>query len=284
MTTSLLTLASLVATTPSSASSPVEFVVGELKPEAAAREAAAQLIADDAMTVRCGRSPALQRWRARRDGGQPETGSRRKAVEVFARIGFGLRDEPAPDDHLQGHVAELLWNRMLKERIVCPDGRRFVHMESVKADITEPGADGLVVYQVEDGTLVFRLWEIKKHESPRTAVSDTIARASKQLSDRAEEYIGKLAGPGTLGHSGPLGDLYAELVELWLDHSERAGAGVSVGTSSKYASDLPLTAFDSLAKKFPSFNARGQLEGVIVSIADFPAFAVRVREIVWSGL
>jgi hypothetical protein len=204
---------------------------------------------------------------------------------VFARIGFGLPSDPAPDDHLQGHVAELLWNRLVQERTELGDGRRLVHMDSAKADVTEPGADGLVVYRVAGGTLVFRLWEIKKHDSPTTAVSATIARASRQLSERAEEYIGKLAGPGTMEHGGALGELYAELVELWLDRSDRAGAGVSVGTSSRYAPPARRTSvFDSLATAFPRFQMPGQLEGMIVAVPDFPGFAARVREIVWSGL
>jgi membrane protein YqaA with SNARE-associated domain len=42
----------LVATTANSVGSAVDFVVGGLKPGAVAREAAAQLLADDAMTIR----------------------------------------------------------------------------------------------------------------------------------------------------------------------------------------------------------------------------------------
>jgi hypothetical protein len=238
------------------------------------------------MVIRCGNAPALGYWRARRDGGPPLTGTRKSAVATYASIGFGLPgSSPEPNvDHLQGHVAELLWNRLIHERQVCRDGRRLVRAHPVKADPLEPGGDGLVIYQTTGGTLVFRLWEIKKHQPTRpTRVSATIRRASRQLARRGNEYLAKLAGPATVGNDGPLGDLYANLVELWLDGSDRAGAGVSVGTSAEHAPTRP-AAFQSIARTFPAFCQPGQVEGIVVAIPDFPGFATRVREVVWSGL
>jgi len=262
----------------------VEYVLGGVNLVGPEREQAAQLLADDAMRIRCGRSPVLGRWRARRDGGSLLSGAAAEAVRTYAGIGFGLPGEgPANADHLQGLVAELLWNRVIQERVLCRDKRRLVHAHSVKPDPLEPGGDGLVVYEIHDGTLVFRLWEIKKHESQTTRISATIRRASKQLSSRGQEYLAKLAGPETVEQGGPLGDLYAEIVELWLDRSGRAGAGVSVGTSACYSPARP-TAFNSLVTAFPDFTTAGQRESIIVAVPDFPEFAERVREIVWSGL
>ena len=63
------------------------------------------------------------------------------------------------------------------------------------------------------GELVFRLWEIKKHDATGK-VSVTIRRASKQLRTRGHEYLAKLAGPETIAEEGVLGDLYANVVEL----------------------------------------------------------------------
>jgi hypothetical protein len=216
----------------------VEYVIGGQELTSAEQETAAWQLAEDAMRIRCGRSPVLERWRARRDGGPPETGTRKAAVEAYAGIGFGLPGAPADDDHLQGHVAELLWNRLIQERLMCRDSRRLVHAHSVKPDPLEPGGDGLVVYEINGGTLVFRLWEIKKHDS-QARVSATIRRASQQLSSRGQEYLAKLAGPETVEQEGPLGELYADIVELWLDGSEQAGAGVSVGTSARYSPSGP---------------------------------------------
>jgi hypothetical protein len=66
------------------AGSPVEYVVGGQQLTGAARETAAQLLADDATVIRCGNAPALGYWRARRDGGPPLTGTRRSAVATYA--------------------------------------------------------------------------------------------------------------------------------------------------------------------------------------------------------
>jgi hypothetical protein len=264
--------------------SDVEYVIGGQQLVGADREMAAQLLADDAMRIRCGKSPALDRWRARRDGGPPTTGAAAAAVRAYVGIGFGQPEaqDDANEDHLQGHVAELLWNRLIQERQVCRDKRRLVYAHSVKPDPLEPGGDGLVVYELDGGTLVFRLWEIKKHES-RNPISATIRRASKQLSSRGQEYLAKLAGPETVEQAGPLGELYADIVELWLDGSDRAGAGVSVGTSAQHAPTRP-RAFGSITTAFPHFMQAGQRESIIVAVPDFPGFARRVREIVWSGL
>lgn len=278
------TLTPLLAMTCSPPGAPVEYVVGGQQLTGADRERAAQLLADDAMVIRCGNAPALEYWRARRDGGPPQTGTRKVAVETFASIGFGLPASPDNEDHLQGHVAELLWNRVIAERRVCLDGRRLLRAHPVKADPLEPGGDGLVIYKTTAGVLVFRLWEVKKHEPAQAGrVSGTIRRASRQLSSRGKEYLAKLVGPGTLDNDGPIGDLYANLVELWLDNSDRAGAGVSVGTSTEHAPARP-TAFRSIATAFPAFNQPGQTEGIVVAVPDFSAFAARVREVVWSGL
>jgi hypothetical protein len=275
-------LTSLLMMVDSPPTSAITYVIGGTTLTGAPREAAASLLADDAMTIACGKSPVLDYWRARRDGGPPETGSRLEAVKTFVRIGFGLPDRPMNDDHLQGHVAELLWNRLMQERLVCRDGRQLVRAHSVKVDPLEPGGDGLVIYEDTANTLVFRLWEMKKHDAKR-GVAATINKASKQLASRGHEYLAKLAGPETIGDDGALADLYANMVELWFDRSERAGVGVSIGTSAERAPRQP-RAFRSIRTAFPDFTAADQKECIVVAVPDFPGFAERVKEIVWSGL
>jgi hypothetical protein len=50
-----------------------------------------------------------------------------------------------------------------------------VRYHPVKPDPLEHGGDGLVIYQNASGVLVFRLWEIKKHQPERpTRLSRTI--------------------------------------------------------------------------------------------------------------
>jgi hypothetical protein len=275
------TLTSLLSLTSSPANSLVEYVVGGLRMTPRDVEAAAQMLSDDAMRIRCGDSPTLASWRARRDGGPPHEGTRAQAVAVFARIGFGLPESPANENHLQGHVSELLWGRLVRERTICDDGRTLVHVSPTKADSLERGGDGLAVYSIEGDILVFRLWEIKKHDSGGR-VSATIGRASRQLARRGKEYLAKLAGPETT-REGPLGELFADMVELWLDSSHRAGVGVSVGTSASHAPSNP-RAFRAVTVAFPKFSQPGQTEAIVVAVPDYKAFAERVREIVWTGL
>ncbi|MGA1827298.1 hypothetical protein [Microbacterium sp.] len=266
----------------STVESKVEYVIGGLGLIDATREVVAQLIADDAMVVACGASPVLDRWRQRRDGGPAATGPQLEAVKAFVAIGFGNPGSPKNVDHVQGHVAELLWHRMVAERTVCRDGRTLVDAPPIKADALEPGGDGLVVYGDLDGELVFRLWEIKKHDASG-AVSKTINRAAKQLRKRGHHYLAKLAGPATLTAQGALGELYDGMVDLWFERSERAGVGVSVGASSEHR-PRGRNAFKSLRTQFPEFAAAAQTESIVLTIPDFPEFADRVKEVVWSGL
>lgn len=170
----------------------------------------------------------------------------------------------------------------MQERSTCRDGRQLVKAHPIKVDTLEPGGDGLIIYKSLNDILVFRLWEIKKHEAKKV-VSATIGRASKQLSDRGAEYLAKVVGPETLQADGQLGELYANMVELWFDRSDRAGVGVSVGTSVEHEPKPPL-AFGSIRTAFPDFTAAGQTECLVVAIPDYPGFADRVKEIVWSGL
>ena len=262
--------------------SKVEYVVGGEQLVDDARDLAAAIIADDAMVVACGKSPVLDRWRTRRDGGAPSTGAQLEAGKGFISIGFGLPDAPKPADHVQGHVAELLWHRVVAERTSCRDGRTLVEAPPIKADALEPGGDGLVVYEDSCGTLVFRLWEIKKHDAD-ARISKTINRAAKQLRKRGHHYLAKLAGPATLTAEGALGELYDGMVDLWFERSARAGVGVSVGASLEHRPRNSNT-FRSLGTQFPEFVAAGQTESIVIALPDFPEFASKVKEIVWSGL
>lgn len=275
------TLTSLLGINPSSAGATTEYVISGLEATEQDIEDAAQLIADDAMRIRCGLSPVLQLWRTRRDGGPEHTTRDRRAAETFVQRVFGLPGRPGDTDHLQGHVAELLWGRLINERTVCADGRCLVHATEVKADPTEPGGDGLVVYAITDGTLVFRLWEVKKHNST-AHISSTIGRACTQLSTLGAQYLALLVASGTK-YPGALGKLYAELVELWLDEHVKAGVGISISTSAPHAPKSG-DAFGGMAKAFPQFNNPGQREGLLIAVSDFPSFAERVREIIWTGL
>ena len=84
-------LTQLLAITDSPGPADVEYVIGGQHLTGGDRELAAWLLADDAMRIRCGQSPVLARWRARRDGGPPVTGAAAEAVRAYA----GDRVRPA---------------------------------------------------------------------------------------------------------------------------------------------------------------------------------------------
>ena len=194
----------------------------------------------------------------------------------FIRPIFGLPADPRPADHLQGHVAECVWYILARENV--PAGLRLRTIEGPSFVVTTPGGDGLVVYQRDDDVLVFRLWEIKKHDSTG-GVSRTVSRALRQLDEKAEEYLAQLTTVAG-SYEPDVALLYAALSDLWLDRDERAGAGVAVSTSDR---SLPRTCFGRMHTRFPELSI-DQMAGLVVALGDFPAFAASVRDRVWSAL
>jgi hypothetical protein len=240
----------------------------------------AALIADDAMRLRCGQSPVLALWRARAAGSPPHSERNRLAVEAFVQDSFGLPRAPGVDDLVQGFVAELVWHRLVRERVTPGDGRTLVHVADLSWSAYQQGGDGLVVYSITGRQLVFRLWEIKKHDST-AHLSRTVGRACKQLSSHALRYLAQFTAYGSKA-AGDVGRLYADLVPLWLADDPRAGVGVSIATSTQHAPKR--RAFGGVANAFPQFAAHGQREGMVVAVTHFPTFATSVRDIVWTGL
>ena len=159
-----------------------------------------------------------------------------------------------------------------------PHGRALVHLSPPSFHVTGPGADGLAVYSTAS-QLIFRLWEIKKHHGA-AHVSSTVSRAYSQLDERATEYLAQLTGLADQ-YDGALGDLLARLVDYWIEADACAGAGVAVSTSN---AKHPKKCFSTMGKTFPQFSDVGQLEGLVVGLAELPTFASRVRETVWSVL
>lgn len=241
------------------------------------RQTAVAIVAETALRWQC--RGAIQHYEAWRDAVRLSTqlgrDARRKLVP-FVRPAFGLPDAPPLADHLQGHVAECVWYILAKENV--PAGLSLRSIEGPSFLVTAPGGDGLVVYQRDDDVLIFRLWEIKKHDSTG-GVSRTVSRALQQLDEKAEEYLAQLTTLAST-YDGDVGQLHAALSDLWLDRDERAGAGVAVSTSDQY---LPNSCFGRMHVRFPDL-AVDQLAGLVVALGDFPAFAVEVRDRIWSAL
>jgi hypothetical protein len=91
----LLSLTAMLGFVDSASALPVDYVVGGTGLTIENRENAAQLLADEAMRIRCGGSSLLEGWRTRRDGGPPLTGARKAALEAYVGIGFKLPGQDA---------------------------------------------------------------------------------------------------------------------------------------------------------------------------------------------
>lgn len=246
-------------------------------PADANRQTAVAIVADTAVKWQCrGAVQHYDAWHgAVAQATQLPPDAERKLVP-FIKPAFGLPDAPPLADHLQGHVAECVWYILAKENV--PPGLTLRSIEGPSFLVTTPGGDGLVVYKRADEVLIFRLWEIKKHDSTG-GVSRTVSRALRQLDEKAEEYLAQLT---TLAnhYDQDVGELYAALSDRWLDRDERAGAGVAVSTSDQY---LPRSCFGRMHTRFPELSV-AQLGGLVVALGGFPAFATDVRDRIWSAL
>jgi hypothetical protein len=246
-------------------------------PPVASRQTAVVIVADAAVKWQCrGAVHHYNAWQhaIAENSRLPPDESRK--IAPFIRPAFGLPAEPLPPDHVQGHVAEYVWYMLAQEN--PPAGLSLRTIEGPSFSVTRPGGDGLAVYQRGDSVLVFRLWEIKKHEG-QAHLSRTVSRAYKQLDKNAEFYLAELT---TLAdnYEPEVAQLYAALSDLWLDRDERSGAGVAVSTSDGH---LPRSCFGTMHKSFPVLAVE-QMAGLVVALSDFTAFADSVRDRIWSAL
>src|SRR4051794_23578950 len=71
--------------------------------------------------------------------------------------------------------------------------RTLHHIEKPSLLASEPGGDGLTIYRLEEnGSLIFRLWEVKK-ATGQGPLSRIITRACNQLAARGRQYLAKYA-------------------------------------------------------------------------------------------
>jgi hypothetical protein len=260
--------------------SPCRWLLGTL-PEQPQQdvEAAGWLVAEHLLRARFARATHLfDLWREAATTDLSLSEADRNKILPFISTAFGLPAEPVSEEHVQGYVAEFVWFMLASE--LPGDGRTIRRIEQPSFYVTGPGGDGLASYELEDGTLIFRLWEIKKHVAS-AHLSGTVTRACRQLSRNGANYLAQYIAVAP--ESDPaLAELYARFVDLWVDTAPQAGVGVAVGTSRSRAPRR--RCFSGMQHNFPGLNQGDQLEGLVAAIADFPAFARRVREFVWSAL
>lgn len=277
-------LADLLAIRPAESGSGCQWQRGHLEADDHDSLAeAACLIADYAMRWRCrGASANYLLWRDAVNSGVHLVGNDRKKVTPFFQTVFGIPGKSKPIAHLCGWVAEFVWYQVLQDRR-ADRGRLLKHLEGPDFHATSPGGDGLAVWEdaAQPSSYRFCLWEIKNHVG-KASISGTISGAYKQLDERATEYLAKMTGISVAADTDPeLVDLFSDLVTLWVDDSEKAGAGIAVSTHRHL---MPDSCFTTMQEHFPGKTAAGQLEGLVAAIADFEAFSTDIQARIWNAL
>lgn len=242
------------------------------------REAVAWIIANEIIKVRSGANASFDLWRAASLAGDKLSPDSAKRVRPFIRPVFGLPSAPKDIGHIAGHVAEWLW--YLHARELVDPTRSTLHLEPPKGHVTAPGHDGFVIYQLTaDQQTVFRLWEVKKHDSTASATT-VVTGAVGQLNNFGDEYLGQLTGVLS-ERQDAVGDLARDLVDFWVDADPRAGAGVSIASS---ATPPPTDCFDGVGTGMSQFPLAGQLEGLLMTVTDLENLAIDVRSFLWTVL
>jgi len=247
---------------------------------AVAVDALAKELADMIVKHRCrGCLHHYNAWKDRKEGGPPLAEVSRKALEAFLKpLGLPTDPDSVPKDHLEGYIGEMLWFFLEQER----PSEEIVRIEPPGFKATDPGGDALVIHRVNDGYLMFRLWEMKKCTGD-SAVSSTVNVAYNQLDVKALEYLARYTSIGQeLQDVNPeLAEFYSKLMDLWMDAQPQAAAGVSVTTSLKH---VPGQCFTTFGQRFPNFTDPVRLKGMLAALDDFSEFSLRVRAEIWKGL
>jgi len=251
---------------------------GELSEASASDLASAVAIVADALIhYQCRGAAALyELWREAVENERSMAANDSRRLVPFIQPVLGLPAKPRTTEHVEGVVAEYAWFLLAQEH--QPAGLELRTIEGPGFTVSAPGGDGLVVYQRDDSTLMFRLWEIKKHNSS-AHVSRTVGTAYGQLEEKAERYLAQLTTLASQ-YETDVAELYSSLSDLWLERDPRAGAGVAVSTSFD---KLPETCFGTMHKRFPDLGVE-QIGGLVVGLGSFPAFALAVRDRIWNAL
>jgi hypothetical protein len=276
------TLTELLEVSTHSTSGGCQWRRGQCAPTEGERlDAAAWLVAEEIMRLRCGRAQHIfSTWRAAATGQRIADGADPSLATAFIESTFGLPPNGASEDHAQGYVAEIVWRMLTAEEQA--ERRSVAHLALPDPDVTSPGGDGFVIYRNQaQADLAFRLWEIKKRDGSGS-VSTTINTAYKQLDLNAERYLAKITGQTEAPGLDPdVLNLLVDLVPAWKRADPCAGAGVAVATNSQ---GLPRRAFTTMHEHFPTLVAAGGIEGCLIGLGSLRDFALHVRTLLWNGL
>jgi hypothetical protein len=236
-----------------------------------------ELLARKIMAYRCRPNLArLEAWERQRLGEAEADETTRSALRIIVKSGIGLPDQPKSDNHIQAFIAEHLWYFLVLEGA---SDDTIIRVEGPSVEVNEQGGDGLVLSR-SGGVLTFRLWETKKYQGAGT-VKRTITRACSQLSKNAERYLNKYSHLGTYVEDEEVARFYGRLLDMWIDTSQEASVGISIGTSVR---SVPPKCFGAMPGRFPKLAGPERLIGLTEALDDFGRFSLQVRDEIWSGL
>jgi hypothetical protein len=227
--------------------------------------AAASRVAAEIAWLRCGGAPQYyDAWVSRYQGGPPHGADLLACLAAFlGSESVGTADDPAPQVHLDGFVAEHVWHLLLVEDAL---GRGIpLRVDRPDWSVTDSGGDGLAIYDMA-GTLSFRLWESKAHTGEGT-VRDVVNGAARQIDSKALRYLARFSKIGQTLEQPALRLFYGRLVEFWRTSDAAAGGGISVSTASEDIADC----FGGIGNYW-SFANFDQRQGMVVVIQEFSAF------------
>ena len=241
------------------------------------RDSAALRIARHIAWNRCGGAPQFfHAWLERHGGGPAHADDVRECLEAFvASESVGTPDSPASAAHLEGFVAEHIWDLLILE-----DALGFgkpIRVDGPDWSVTDSGGDGLAI-QRSAQDLAFRLWESKAHTGSGD-VRDVVNKACRQIESNALRYLARFSKVGQSVDDPDLRLFYAELPERWRNMDRAAGGGVSVATHSSTTEDC----FDGFPRYW-GFTCDDQRQGLVITIENFSDFSEMVRRQLWKGL
>ena len=217
-------------------------------------------------------------WRSRRlnDTREPLAGRDLQILKAGLLQNIGTPVAPAHRNHLHGLVAEALWYEVVSS-VDAGLGLPF-HIEGHDWSVTEPGGDGLTVYETVDGGYCFRLWE-SKHHGTSAPVRETVNRACRQVASNPLEYLTRFSHIAQrTTNNEELARFYGSLAELWVDRDPSAGVGISISTSAN--SDTK-GCFGNVTTYFQL--QANQHQAHLHLMADFRELARLVRTQIWKG-
>jgi hypothetical protein len=182
------------------------------------------------------------RWYAHLTSGAPLSGDD-KAV-LLAYVGADFED---PDDQTrrEGAVVEHLWAAIAEELDGGWGTPKYVEHDHFS--VIDHGPDGLSLYAIGQPTLAFRLWESKRHATPK-AVTKTVTTATRQLRDHGVQYLARVSKVLQVHEDPEVAQLGGTIVRAWQEDDDARSIGVSVGRSAGQA--LPNRPFVGMRRHF----------------------------------